>query len=74
MLPAEITTIAGSDFDVDKMYVMLHETETQEGSTIEELIDEVIEFSEDELKEAEEIKEYCQKGVVKSKKSGKFGR
>ena len=25
MLPSEITTIAGSDFDVDKMYVMLYE-------------------------------------------------
>jgi hypothetical protein len=27
MLPAEITTIAGSDFDIDKLYVMLHEFE-----------------------------------------------
>ena len=25
MLPAEITTLSGSDFDVDKMYLMLHE-------------------------------------------------
>ena len=25
MLPAEITTIAGSDFDVDKLYILLPE-------------------------------------------------
>ena len=25
MLPAEITTLSGSDFDVDKMYIMLPE-------------------------------------------------
>jgi len=25
MLPAEITTLSGSDFDVDKLYIMLPE-------------------------------------------------
>ena len=30
MLPAEITTLSGSDFDVDKMYVMIPEFEVKE--------------------------------------------
>jgi hypothetical protein len=30
MLPAEITTIAGSDFDIDKMYIMLPEFDFKE--------------------------------------------
>ena len=30
MLPAEITTLSGSDFDVDKMYIMLPEFDIKE--------------------------------------------
>lgn len=42
MLPSEITTISGSDFDVDKMYIMLPEFEVSTGSSVRNNREKVI--------------------------------
>jgi hypothetical protein len=40
MLPAEITTLSGSDFDVDKLYVMLPEFKIKENFNIKKAWDD----------------------------------
>jgi hypothetical protein len=40
MLPAEITTLTGSDFDVDKLYVMLPEFKIKEQFNIKKAWDD----------------------------------
>lgn len=44
MLPAEITTMTGSDFDVDKMYIMRHLLKRTEGISEKKLADAYDEF------------------------------
>lgn len=72
MLPADITTISGSDFDIDKLYVMFHEGRLKK---VYKQIDEsdinieslkTVEFSEEDMKEAEEIMKECKGRASKS--------
>ena len=51
MLPSEITTISGSDFDVDKMYIMLPEFEVSNDS-VKRVTDKLVRMYENSHKKA----------------------
>ena len=83
MLPMEITTIAGSDFDIDKLYIMIPEwkisskiKEFKKESKLTDIYKDGLPeinnaeelFSDEDKREAEEIMKYC-KGL-----KSKFGR